>query len=66
LDYVKLGLFKILAKIINFTYKLDLPAKMKIYSVQYIAMLESAYGDVKPPVYEIKTYKSQEEDKWVF
>ena len=27
-------------------------------------MLEPAHGDIKPPVYKIETYRSQEEDKW--
>jgi len=33
LDYVKIGLFKIIKKISEVIYKLDLLAKMKIYSV---------------------------------
>ena len=33
LDHVKLGLFKIVTKILEIIYKLDLPAKMKIYLV---------------------------------
>ena len=33
LDYIKLGLFKITAKILEVIYKLDLLAKMKIYLV---------------------------------
>ena len=45
-------------------YKLDLPAKMKIYPVQYIAMLEPAHRDIKPPVYKMETYRGQEEDEW--
>jgi len=57
LDYVKLELFKILAKVTNLTYKLDLPAKIKIYPVQHIAMLKPAYRDVKPPVYETEIYR---------
>jgi len=63
LNYIKLGPFKILAKILNLTYKLDLPAKMKIYPVQHIAMLKPAHGDIEPPMYKIKTYKGQEKDK---
>jgi len=31
LDYVKIGLFKIIKKISEVTYRLDLLAKMKIY-----------------------------------
>ena len=45
-------------------YKLDLPLKMKIYLVQHIIILEPAYGDVKLPLYEIETYRGQEEDEW--
>ena len=33
LDYIKLGLFKITAKILEVIYKLDLLVKMKIYLV---------------------------------
>jgi len=33
LDYIKIGLFKIAEKILEVIYRLDLPAKMKIYSV---------------------------------
>jgi len=45
-------------------YKLDLPAKMKIYSVQYITILKPAHGNIEPPLYKMETYKSQKEDKW--
>jgi len=33
LDYIKIGLFKIVVKILEVIYRLDLPAKMKIYLV---------------------------------
>jgi len=33
LDYVKIGLFKIIIKILEVIYRLDLPVKMKIYLV---------------------------------
>jgi len=33
LDHVKIGLFKIAVKILEVIYKLNLPAKMKIYLV---------------------------------
>ena len=36
LDYVKLGLFRIIAKILEVIYRLDLLVKIKIYLVQYI------------------------------
>ena len=38
-------------------YKLDLPAKIKIYSVQHIVMLKPAHGDIKPLMYKIEIYK---------
>jgi len=46
LDYIKIGLFKIVAKILEVIYRLDLLAKIKIYLVQYITMLELAYRDL--------------------
>ena len=64
LDHVRLGPFEIVQKISSVTYKLNLPAKMKIYPVQHIAMLEPAHGNVEPPVYEADTYRGQEEDEW--
>jgi len=64
LDYIKLGLFKVLAKISNLIYKLDLLARIKIYPVQHIAMLKPAYGNIKPLVYKIEIYRGQKEDKW--
>jgi len=33
LDYIKIGLFKIVEKILEVMYRLNLPAKMKIYLV---------------------------------
>ena len=63
MDYVKLGLFTIIAKILEVTYKLDLLKKIKIYPIQHIAMLETVYRNIKPPVYKVDTYKGQEEDK---
>jgi len=46
LDYVKIGLFKIVVKILEVIYKLNLLAKMKIYLVQYIIMLELIYRNL--------------------
>ena len=57
LDYVKLGLFMIVVKILKVMYKLDLPAKIKIYLVQYIVILKPAKGDIKPLVYKIDIYR---------
>jgi len=46
LDHVKIGLFKIIAKISEVIYKLDLLAKIKIYPVQHIIILELVYRDL--------------------
>ena len=64
LDYIKLGLYRIKEKLLEVVYRLDLPAKIKIYLVQYIVILELATGKIKPLVYKIETYRGQEEDKW--
>jgi len=66
LDYIKIRLFKIIKKISEVTYRLDLLVKIKIYPVQYIAMLELAYRDLVLLVYKEDTYKGQEENKWLF
>jgi len=57
LDYIKIGPFKIAGKISEVIYRLDLPAKIKIYLVQYIIILELAYRDLTLLVYEEDTYR---------
>ena len=47
-----MGLFKIINKVMEVLYKLDLLLKIKIYLVHYIAMLELAHGN-----YELLVYK---------
>ena len=47
-----MGLFKIISKVIEVLYRLDLLLKMKIFLVYYIAMLEPVYGNHKPLVYK--------------
>ena len=47
-----MGLFKIINKVIEVLYRLDLLLKMKIHLVYYIAMLELVYGN-----YELLVYK---------
>ena len=64
LDHVKMGPFKIISKVTEVSYRLDLPLKMKIHPVHHIAMLEPAHGNHEPPVYEQDTYKGREEDEW--
>ena len=63
LDYIKLGPYRIKEKLLEVIYRLDLPVKIKIYLVQYIAILELAIGEIKPPVYKMEIYRGQEEDK---
>jgi len=58
LDYIKIGLFKITEKISKVIYRLDLLAKMKIYLVQHIIMLELVYGDLVSLIYKEDTYRS--------
>ena len=56
-------LFIIKKKVIKVNYKLDLLIKMKIYLVQYIAVLELVYREYKLLVYKVDIYKGKEEDK---
>ena len=44
-------------------YKLDLLAKIKIYLVQHITILELAHRNIKLLLYKIDIYRGQEEDK---
>ena len=64
LNYVKLGPFEIKKKITEVNYKLDLLAKIKIYLVQHIAILELAYREHELLIYKVDTYKGREEDEW--
>jgi len=57
LDHVKIGLFKIVGKISEVIYRLDLLVKIKIYLMQYIIILELAYRDLVLPIYKEDTYK---------
>jgi len=57
LDHVKIGLFKIAEKISEVIYRLDLLAKIKIYPVQHIIILELAYRDLALLVYKEDTYR---------
>ena len=47
-----MGLFKIINKVTEVTYRLDLLLKIKIYPVYYIAMLELVYGNYILLVYK--------------
>jgi len=57
LDYIKIGPFKIAEKISEVIYRLNLLAKMKIYLIQYIAMLELVHGDLVLLVYKEDIYR---------
>jgi len=46
LNYIKIRPFKIAVKISEIIYRLNLLAKMKIYLVQHIIMLEPAYRNL--------------------
>ena len=47
-----MGLFKIINKITEVTYRLDLLLKIKIHLVYYIAILELVYKNYKLLVYK--------------
>ena len=47
-----MGLFKIINKVIKVSYRLDLPLKIKIHLVYYIAILELVYKNHKPLIYK--------------
>ena len=47
-----MGLFKIINKVIEVSYRLDLPLKIKIHLVYYIAILKPVYRDYKSLVYK--------------
>ena len=47
-------------KVIEVSYKLDLPLKIKIHLVHYIAILKLVYRDYKPLIYKQETYRDQE------
>jgi len=63
LDYIKIGPFKIIEKILEVIYRLNLLVKIKIYLVQYIVILEIVYRDLILLVYKEDTYRGQEENK---
>ena len=47
-----MGLFKIINKVIEVSYRLNLLLKIEIYLVYYIVMLKPAYGNYKLLVYK--------------
>ena len=58
-----MGLFKIINKVIEVTYRLDLLLKIKIHLVYYIVILKPAYRNYKLFIYQQDIYKGYKEDK---
>ena len=58
-----MGLFKIINKVIEVLYRLNLLLKIKIHLVYYIAILKPVHRNYKPLVYKQDTYKGCKEDK---
>ena len=52
LNYIKMGLFKIISKVIKVLYRLDLLLKLKIYLVYYVIILQLIYKNYKLLVYK--------------
>ena len=47
-----MGLFKIINKVIKVSYRLDLPLKIKIYLVYYIAIFKPVHRNYKSLIYK--------------
>ena len=58
-----MGLFKIINKVIEVIYRLDLLLKIKIYLVYYITILEPVHKNHKLLVYKQDMYKRYKEDE---
>ena len=58
-----MGLFKIISKVMEVLYRLDLLLKMKIHLVHHITILELAHGNYELLIYKQDMYKGHEEDK---
>ena len=52
LDYIRMGPFRIINKVTEVSYRLNLLPKIKIYLVYYVVMLKLVYRDYKPLVYK--------------
>ena len=57
MDYVKLRPFIVKVKILEVIYRLNLLKRIKIYPIQYIAILEPAYRNAEPLVYKADIYR---------
>jgi hypothetical protein len=63
--YIKIGLFKIINKVIKILYRLNLLLKIKIYLIYYIIILKLVYKNHKLLIYKQDIYKRYKEDKWL-
>ena len=52
LNYIKMGPFKIINKVTEVSYRINLLLKIKIHSVHYIAILELVYRNHKLLIYK--------------
>ena len=52
-----MGLFKIINKIIEVSYRLNLLLKIKIHLVYYTAIIKQVYRNYKSLVYKQETYR---------
>ena len=55
--------FKIISKVIEVLYRLDLLLKIKIHLVYYITILKLVYGNYELLIYKQDIYKRYKEDK---
>jgi hypothetical protein len=60
-----MGLFKIISKVTEVLYRLNLLLKIKIHLIHYIAILKPVYRNHEPLVYEQDIYKKYKENKWL-
>jgi hypothetical protein len=58
-----MGPFKIISKVMEVLYRLNLLLKIKIYLVYYIAMLEPVHRNHELLIYKQDTYKGHKEDE---
>jgi hypothetical protein len=58
-----MGLFKIISKVMEVLYRLNLLLKIKIHLIYYIAILKRVYRNHELLVYKQDMYKGYKEDK---
>ena len=60
-----MGPFKIINKVIEVLYRLNLLLKIKIHLVYYIAILKLVYRNYELLIYKQDMYKGRKENKWL-